>query len=210
MKMIYLSGTYTQVHEDLRPRFGYMLNAMRKIGSESEALQYPWMLDNGVFGNRWQEDIWLSRLEELSEYRETCLGVVVPDVIGDHDGTLDQWKKWAPYVRQNGLMALFVAQTGCAIDNIPWDDADGIFIGDTEKRRVEWCFPIIAEGVRRGKWVHVGRVNSVKAVRKYRSADSVDGTHFKFSSTRRDQENILWETEKISALKRQGPLFTLD
>jgi len=210
-KLIYLSGTYTAIHADLRHRFGYMLNAMRQIGNEYDAVQHPWMLDNGQFSGKFREDVWLSRLEELSEYRETCLGIVVPDVIGDHDGTLTLWQTWALCVRQNGLTPLFVAQTGCTIGNIPWDEMGGVFIGDTEAERVCWCFPIIAEAKRRSLWVHVGRVNSVKAIYKYGMADSVDGTTFKFDTKRTRQENILWAVEHCNGITElQEPLFMLD
>lgn len=75
--MLYLSGTYSQILPQYRHEFGYMLNVNQQIGGEREAMQYPWMLDNGAFSRAWKEDIWRKRLEQLAG-NANCIGAVVP------------------------------------------------------------------------------------------------------------------------------------
>lgn len=39
----------------------------------------PWMLDNGVFSNKFKLDRWLSSMKYLKDYHGTCSGIVIPD-----------------------------------------------------------------------------------------------------------------------------------
>lgn len=210
--MLYLSGTYSQILPKYRSEFGYMLNVNRRIGHEQEAVRYPWMLDNGAFSDRWQEDVWLRRLEQLSAYTATCIAAVVPDVVANHDATLERWHIYAPVVKRLGYQAAFATQYGATVDNVPWPEIDVLFVGDSEDRRRRYCWPLIDEAKRRGLWVHVGRVNSASAIRRYWRADSVDGTNFRFGSQQTSQaiERILWAVRQCNARKTQEPLFTLD
>lgn len=211
--MLYLSGTYSQILPQYRAHFGYMLNAMARIGYEYEAVQYPHMIDNGMFSGRWQEDIWLRRLEALQPHQANCIGVIVPDVISDHADTLARWREYAPAVKQLGYKAAFATQLGATVDNLPWDEIDVLFIGDSEVNRRQYCWPLIDEAKRRGLWVHIGRVNSASAIMRYCQADSVDGTNFKFGSHQSNQaiERILWATRQCNARKsQQGKLPLLE
>lgn len=211
--MIYLSGTYSQVLPQYRSQFGYMLNVNRQIGGEAEAVQYPWMLDNGAFNGKWSEDIWQRRLEQLAPHTATCIGAVVPDVVADHAATLERWHAYAPFVKALGYKAAFATQQGATADNLPWAEIDVLFVGDSEDRRRRYCWPLIDEAKRRGLWVHVGRVNSVSAIARYGMADSVDGTIFTYRNmnTQRWQENMLWAVRQCNARKTQhATLFSLD
>lgn len=202
--MIYLSGTYTQILPQYRSEFGYMLNAMVRIGHEYEAVQYPWMIDNGMFSGKWREDTWLKRLEQLAPHQANCIGAIVPDVISDHEGTLARWEQYAPVVKALGYKAAFATQLGATVDNLPWDEIDVLFVGDSEANRRTYCWPLIDEAKRRGLHVHVGRVNSASAIMRYYNADSVDGTMFTYRnmSTKRWQENILWTCRQCNARKQ--------
>lgn len=200
---MFLSGTYSKVLPQYKDQFGYMLNANRMIGGEKEAVKHTWALDNGVFSDKWQEGVWLRRLEKLAEFTPTCIGAVVPDVISDHEATLERWQQYAQTVKDLGYKAAFATQLGATVENIPWDEVDVLFIGDSEVNRRQYCFPLIDEAIRRGIHVHVGRINSVSAIERYWRADSVDGTNFKFNShtSRQAQERLLWATRRCTARK---------
>lgn len=210
--MLYLSGTYSQILPQYRAQFGYMLNVNRQIGGEQEAVQYPWMLDNGAFNGKWREDVWQRRLEQLAPHTATCVGSVVPDVVADHDATLERWHVYAPFVKALGYKAAFATQTGATVDNVPWDEIDVLFVGDSEDRRRTYCWPLIDEALRRGMWVHVGRVNSASAIARYGMADSVDGTNFSYGShmNQKSHERILWAVRQCNARRTHDTLFTPD
>lgn len=209
--MLYLSGTYSQVLPQYRDQFGYMLNVNQQIGGEREAMQYPWMLDNGAFSRSWNEDTWRRRLQQLAPHNANCIAAVVPDVILDAAETLARWFEYAPSVKALGYKAAFATQNGCTVDMIPWSEVDVLFVGGSDAHRKQECWPLLTEAKRRGLWVHVGRVNSASAIMRYCKADSVDGTYFKFESTQKRIENILWAVRSCNARKtQQSTLFTPD
>lgn len=193
-----------------------MLNVNQQIGYEREAMQYPWMLDNGAFSRAWKEDVWHKRLEQLASYSTNCIAAVVPDIILDAEATLERWFEYAPIVKAFGYKAAFATQNGCTVDMVPWHEIDVLFVGGNDEHRRQECWPLINEAKRRGLWVHVGRVNSAAKIMRYCKADSVDGTHFKFESGQRRIENILWAVRRCNAQKcqqgqcQQGQLFTAE
>jgi hypothetical protein len=89
----------------------------------------------------------------------------------------------------------FVAQDGLESLTVPWDDFDVLFIGGT----TEWKLgpqarALVADAKARGKWVHMGRVNSE---RRYRYAhaigcDSVDGTYLTFGPDENLPKLLRW------------------
>lgn len=199
--MVYLSGTYRQVLPQYRNQFGYMLNANRAIGGEREAMQYPWMLDNGAFSDKWREDVWLKRLSQLAPHNANCIAAVVSDVVANHDATLARWNQYASIVKELGYKAAFATQLGATVDNVPWTEIDVLFIGDSEANRRAYCWPLIDEAKRRGLWTHVGRVNSASAIMRFCRCDSVDGTQFTFEATQKRIERILWAVRRCNAKK---------
>jgi hypothetical protein len=128
-----------------------------------------------------------------------------PYCIGDADATLVEGKKWYAKIRELGYQVALVAQDGLDPADVPWDDIDVIFIGGSDDYKVgtappprkrplkldgtplgtPGCLELVAEAKRRGKWVHMGRVNSRS---RYRFAhaigcDSADGTYLTFGNT---------------------------
>lgn len=163
--MLYLSGTYTVVPPQYRARLGYMLNVMRAIGGEADVLrEHTWMLDNGAFSERWDETTWRARLEQLAPYHARCIAAVVPDVILDAQATPARWAQYAPVVKALGYRAAFATQNGCTPALVPWDEIDVLFIGGNDEHRRREIWTLIREAKRRGLWVHVGRVNSVRGI----------------------------------------------
>lgn len=133
----------------------------------------------------------------------SCFFATVPDVlrwievdgkripVGDAEATLARYGRLAAVVRKLGLPAALVAQDGLELDGdflvagserVAWDDVDVIFVGGSDSFKLGPDARRICEEARlRGKWIHVGRVNSWKRIAHVRDyADSVDGTFLGF------------------------------
>jgi hypothetical protein len=132
---------------------------------------------------------------------------VAPDVVGDAAATLERSTPWLGPIRELGYPVAFAAQNGVEQIDIPWDAIDVIFLGGSmecvpcqwvrpaEDRKTlhcpgcnrllkEWKLGEVARNLtlsakRRGKWVHMGRVNSEKRLRYalFTGCDSADGTY---------------------------------
>lgn len=183
--MMYLSGCITQtLLADPRPDVGLMIQP--GMGNSSLPLQFkPWAADNGRFAqpDRWVAGDWLEWAAGLRRYRDRCLFMVAPDFVGNAAATLELSLPYLPTIRQLGYPAAFVSQNGATLDMVPWELTDVLFIGGND----EWKFcdasvQLIHEARRRGKWVHNGRVNTLRRMRATAAlnVDSADGTYLKY------------------------------
>lgn len=143
-----------------------------------------WCADNGCFGKGYPGDaLWLAWLERNAYAAADCLFATAPDVVGNAAATLDRSLPFLPRIRALGYPAALVAQDGLEDLEVPWDEFDVLFIGgSTEWKLGAAARALTKEAKARGKWVHMGRVNSEK---RYRYAheigcDSVDGTYLTF------------------------------
>lgn len=137
-----------------------------------------WCADNGCFGKGYPGDgAWWAWVQALPT--ERCRFAVAPDVVADAAATLKRSAQWLPLIRSLGLPAAFVAQDGLENLAVPWDSFDVLFIGgSTEWKLGPHTRQLITEAKARGKWVHMGRVNSQRRF-TYGQAigcDSADGT----------------------------------
>ena len=111
-------------------------------------------------------------------------------------------------IRSAGFPVALAAQNGIGDLDIPWDLFDVLFLGgDTPWKLGPEARAVTAEALRRGKLVHMGRVNSLRRLR-YASAigcSSADGTFLAFGPVIRLPELISWVREVNS----QGALFTV-
>jgi hypothetical protein len=138
-----------------------------------------WCADNGCFSSRFKEDHWWRFLERHADDLDLCAFATAPDVVGDARATLERSLPWLPKIRALGYPAAFVAQDGIENTEIPWDEFDAWFIGGTNEFKLgELSRELVAEALSRGKWVHMGRVNSKKRWKLAESwgCDSADGT----------------------------------
>ncbi len=144
-----------------------------------------WAADNGCFAATFKESKWQAWLEKPHP-RSGCLLATVPDVVGDHESTMIRFRKWHEYVRSLRYPVAFVAQDGANETNVPWSDMDVLFIGGTDSFKQGFGSGLLARAARdRGKWVHVGRVNSLKRLMHWAEiADSADGTFLAFGPQR--------------------------
>lgn len=144
-----------------------------------------WCADNGCFGKGFPgEDAWFAWLESFTdEERARCLFATAPDVVGDADATLERSAPWLARVRSLGFPVAFVLQDGIEHLGVPWGDIDAVFIGgSTEWKLGDAAAAIAKEAKQRGKWIHMGRVNSARRMRHAQAigCDSADGTFLVF------------------------------
>lgn len=167
-----------------------------------------WAADNDCFQRLDVEAYWsmITRISKVD--RSRFLWAVCPDVVANAQETVNRWIEWFPQIDYLGLPAAFVGQDGIEVipDQIPWHDMAALFIGGSD----EWKLSHAAESLgreakQRGKWLHVGRVNSRKRIRHCLAmgADSIDGKSYSAWPDRRMPEGLKW----IRQAKAQGVLF---
>ncbi|MEJ7871737.1 MAG: hypothetical protein WKF67_05725 [Rubrobacteraceae bacterium] len=156
---------------------------------------YPYYgIDTGLFGPRNDFDLstYLRKLDTLP--RDTCLLVTAPDVFGDGAATLRMSLDVLPRIRALGFPAAFVAQPG--VPEYPWDDFDCLFMGGPDEFKQTVGQVLLEEAKRRGKWCHIGRVNSTVRYlwAREQGYDSADGTHIAFCPTVNAKRVMSWVT----------------
>lgn len=156
-----------------------------------------WCADNGCFGKGYPGDApWIEWLASFTpEQIDRCRFAVAPDVVGDAAATLARSMPWLPKIRALGYPAAFVAQDGLESECIPWDAFDVLFIGGTTAWKLgHRARAVVTEAKSRGKWVHMGRVNSEKRL-LYATAigcDSADGTYVAFGPDQNLPRVLAW------------------
>ena len=157
--------------------------ATPKQGNNRVPSDADWCADNGCFGKGYPgDDAWFAWLTQHPG-RDRCLFAVAPDVVGDAAATLARSLPWLPKIRALGYPAAFVAQDGLEALGVPWGSFDVLFIGGTTGWKLgPHARTLVTEAKARGKYVHMGRVNSERRFR-YAAAigcDSADGTFLAF------------------------------
>jgi len=182
--VFYLTGSVTGgVREHLDNRRIGMMNTPN-IGNRLDP-SWVWAADNGCYGKNYVGDQkWLSWLGSFSdEQRGNCLFATAPDVVGDAEATLARSLPLLPSVRALGFPAALVAQDGLTVDETPWEEFDALFVGGTTAWKLgPEVKALIVEAKRRGKHVHIGRVNSQRRFLAFAAlgCDSSDGTFLAF------------------------------
>ena len=147
--------------------------------------RYPfWAADIGMAAS--DADPYLAYLEALPT-RERCLFAVSPDA----------YLEFAGLIRDLGFAAAIVAQDHAERLVWPWDEFDCLFIGGERKAdaKAEWKLSagaqrLCREARSRGKWVHMGRVNTFRRMQRAREMGccSADGTYVKYARRLRERE----------------------
>jgi hypothetical protein len=164
-------------------RLGWLLNAC--CWRQDPRKEMPWAMDNGAFGamtakREWDEEAFYSKA--LIAWRPQPRWIVVPDVVGNREATIESWKRHYP--RLKGRKLAFAVQDGMTARDVP-DEADVVFIGGGTNWKWQtarlWCadFPR----------VHIGRVNGEKALwmAHESGAESCDGTGWGRDPSRKDK-----------------------
>lgn len=165
-----------------------------------------WAMDNGAFSGL-DVPLFLKMLRRFVGVLG-CLFVAAPDVVGDATRTLEVFAEWEPVIRSFGWPVGFVGQNGLVLSEVPWERCEAVFLGGVPecvpcgyvrptgqsderlcptcgRKLTEWKLGQVARDFAayakaRGKWVHMGRVNSMSRLRYAMriGCDSVDGTTF--------------------------------
>lgn len=179
MKVLLLVTTgHPDMHRYRHPHLGRLVQPRHYSSVEKTAAEgIPWAADNDAFGN-FDEAAFVRMLDRLAGLTG-CLFVTAPDAVADAVATAALFDEWEPRIRACGLPVALAAQNGQA--EPPWDRVDALFIGGDDHFKLgpdgeHW----LMEARRRGKWVHVGRVNTPRRIAYFRmlGADSVDGTQW--------------------------------
>lgn len=186
--MIYLSGGMQADKIGNRKDIGMMVGYRSKKDFNGQINRFDqclWAADNGCFTNpNLNNSDFLKWLEHLKQFQDNCLFAVAPDVVGDAKATIERSESVLSEIRSLGYEAAFVAQDGLENLSIYWEKFDCLFIGGTTQWKCsDSAFHLIREGLRRGKWVHVGRVNSMRRIlwARFAGAHSCDGTYIAFA-----------------------------
>lgn len=137
----------------------------------------PWAADNDGF-NGFKTGPWLVMLGNIAGL-PNCRFVVAPDKLGDARETLRLFMQYAPVIRDCDLPVAYVLQDGLEAVGVPWDCLDAVFVGGTTEFKMgATAARTVVEAKERGKWTHMGRVNSLRRMEYAQSlgVDSIDGT----------------------------------
>lgn len=144
-----------------------------------------WAADTGCYSRGYDFDLdaYLRWLDERRPYADRCLFATAPDVVGDAQSTWARSAGVLPLLREMGYRAALVAQDGIEDMAVDWQAFDVLFVGgSTEWKLSRHAYELVQEARGRGKWVHVGRVNSRRRLQLVTAwgADSADGTYVAF------------------------------
>jgi hypothetical protein len=131
---------------------------------------------------------------------ERCLFATAPDQVADMAMTLIKSLPMLPRIRRLGYRAALVAQDGAELAQLPWRAFDCLFLGGTTSWKLsEGARALGLEAVQRGKWLHMGRVNSRRRYRQAVSmgAHSVDGTLLRYGPDGNRARIERWEADSL-------------
>ena len=175
--MILVSGATTTVRRLAHPNVGaFFVPAARNVPEATLLPGMLWAADNGAF-TAFNEEAFLRMLDRLHG-TPNCLFVAAPDKVANAVETLHLFRIWEPIIHRYNFPVAFIGQDGLDLAQVPWQSCEAAFLGGTNKFKlgpVGRDFAAYARGL--GKWVHMGRVNSLKRMTYADSigCQSVDG-----------------------------------
>ncbi len=183
-----LTGAWAKLYEDAtataqaaRGSLGF-LNSPRSGNTPANVFQYvqTWAADNDCFQglNRPAYDRMLTTWQRV---RPGPLWVNAPDVVADAVTTLASFEEWEPILHGMGYPVSLVLQDGQENLPVPWNRLEAVFVGgSTAWKLSDHAAELCADANRRGKWVHMGRVNSQRrmVIAARFGCHSIDGSGF--------------------------------
>lgn len=164
----------------------------------------PWAIDNGAFSGF--NAAGFRRLLRRVWCLPRCLFVVCPDAVGDAVGTLALFREWRGEVAAAGHPVAFVGQDGVEGMGVPWNEFGAWFVGGSTRWKLSQASAdLCGEAKRRGKWVHMGRVNSLRRLTAAydMGCDSVDGSSMSMFGDKYIHKFCRW----VDWVHRQAVLF---
>jgi len=179
--LLLVTQAMPQMRAHDHPNLGRLVTP-RHFCSLHEHGQWPWAADNDCF-QRLDPAAYSRMLDALVGKSGRCLFVTAPDVVADARATAHLFEVWWRALTRRGLPAALVAQDGLEhLDRwlaMAWPRIDALFIGGSTNWKLgPAAETLVKDAKARGKWVHMGRVNSARRIRYAASigCDSVDGT----------------------------------
>lgn len=183
--MMFLSAGSGLSMKGWHSNFGVMTSPSNRMCPLAVKQGRLWAMDNEAFtlslrGETFKLNRWLDHWHKVAPFSSKCLFLVIPDAVASSEATIKLWKVWSPVFRLfcGDVPLAFVAQNGQ--ENLPFPaDCQAIFIGgSTEWKLSPMALEVISRAKQEGKWVHIGRVNTIKRFRHFElaGADSCDGT----------------------------------
>lgn len=196
--MIYLA---TMSGEPVRQQIdagtiGALLTPRSHVPDAARLAAWTWAADNECYtmADAFDLDRYLAWLADLPT-RAGCRFATAPDVVGDWTATLDRSEPVLAELRAAGVPAAIVAQDGATPDAVPWHVVDAVFIGGSTGWKVSAAARAVCDEARwRGRWVHMGRVNSLErfALAHAWRCHSVDGTYLAFGPATNLPKLLRW------------------
>lgn len=203
--MLLVSGatkTVATIHDE-------HLGVLLRPGNGNRATDKQWAIDNGAFSG-FEEDQFIRLLDQCADRSSECMWVAAPDVVGDSAETLSRFLTWEPILRERKFRVALVSQDGMRTDDVPWGKLDCLFIGGTDAHKLgPEAVTLVREAKRLGKLVHVGRVNSLKRIRRCMrmGVDSIDGTSFSMFSNMYIGKALKFMAKLENTMAREQSLF---
>ena len=180
--MLLVSGTtrtMANLAEQGASRLGHLVTPRSRDKLETIlATGLPWAIDNGAY--RGFNSTAFTRLLQKAEGKPRLLFVACPDVVGDSAATMQSFLDWSPALHRMNLPVAFVGQDGVEDrDDVPWGEFSTLFVGgSTDWKLSDAARDLCHEAKRRGKWIHMGRVNSLRRMKRAQlfGCDSIDGS----------------------------------
>jgi hypothetical protein len=134
-----------------------------------------WALDNGCF-SRFDQKTWLKMVKEANTAGDRAEFVCLPDCVGSAKRTCEMFDHYINYTQL--VRRALVLQDGIGQERIRWVKLEAVFVGgSTEFKTSPEAFQAAKAAKAMGKWVHVGRVNTVERLQAWIGiADSIDGS----------------------------------
>lgn len=172
------TATLRRIEKHYRDVLGVLVTPSQwRNPAKVSAIGLPWGIDNEAFKNF--DPVKFRRLLARSRDLPGCVFVAAPDVVANARVTLERFWEWRGELSETGHPLALVGQDGAEDSDIPWDLFHAWFVGGSTRWKLSQASAdLIGEAKRRGKWVHMGRVNSFRRLLAAHAmgCDSVDGT----------------------------------
>jgi len=135
-----------------------------------------WACDNGAF-SRFDANAFLRLLRRNQDWRDACIFVAAPDVVGSARRTLEVFERWYPMLTP--WPVALVAQDGIEDLRIPWELLAAIFIGGSTEWKMSRAAADVVKAARlMDVHIHVGRINTPRRWKHFcdLGADTCDGS----------------------------------
>lgn len=164
------------------PCVGRLLTPQSNFGQVR--MWHEWTaIDNAAYTD-WKPERFRNLLLTHSRNSRRVKWVCCPDVVGDWTRTRERFDEWEPTITRLGYTVAYVLQDGQPETSVPWDRIGCVFLGGTNAyKETEEARALLVRARKRGKLVHVGRVNTLDRVRLFLPVmDTFDGLSFSFYS----------------------------